>query len=529
MHRLPWLVAGLLIVSTSVPAQESSPVLIYVTLPADATLAVDGVPVKQTGAERRLITPPFKFGETGKYTLTATFTKDGKQVTVTKQITVEGGKISRVDLTQEEGKVEPKKIDLGPSPKIETPKKEEPKKVEPKKEEVKKEEPKKVEPKKEEPKKVEPKKEDVKKEEPKKETKVDVPFIATPSKVVSEMLKLAGVKEGDVVYDLGSGDGRIVISAVKDFKAKKGVGIEKAPERVKLAKDNAQKAGVADKIEIREADVLKLTDVSEANVVTLYLLPDVNEKLRPMLRKTLKPGSRIVSHDFDLGPDFKPEKEVTVKDEENREHTIYLWTIKERPAKFEDKPPPPVKKKDEAKPPALPKKSEEPKAAKKDEPTIKVPYVPSPYSVVDAMLRLAEVKEGEVVYDLGCGDGRIVVTAVKEFKAKKGVGVDIDPDRIKESKQNAKDHKVEDKVEFRQGDVLKIESVAEANVVCLYLFPEVNERLQPMLQKTLKPGSRIVSHDFLMKDDWKPEKEVTVKDAEGQEHTIYLWTIQEKK
>jgi uncharacterized protein (TIGR03000 family) len=516
--RLPWLVASLLIVSSSLPAQESSPILIYVTLPADAKLAVDGVPVKQMGAERRLITPPFKFGEIGKYTLTATFTKDGKEVTVTRQITVEGGKLTRVDLTKDEGKVaEPKKIDLGPSPMVDPPKKEEPKKEEPKKEEPKKEEPKKEEP---------------KKEEPKKEIKVDVPFIATPSKVVSEMLKLAGVKEGDVVYDLGSGDGRIVISAVKDFKAKKGVGIELAPERVKLAKENAQKAGVADKIEIREADVLKLMDVSEANVVTLYLLPDVNEKLRPMLRKTLKAGSRIVSHDFDLGPDFKPEKEITVKDEENREHTIYLWTIKERPAKLDNKPPPPPekKKKDEAKPPVLPpaKKADEPKAVKKDEPTIKVPYVPTPLPVVEAMLKLGGVKEGDVVYDLGCGDGRIVVSAVKDFKAKKGVGVDIDPDRIKESKQNAKDNKVEDKVEFKQGDVLKIEDVSEATVICLYLFPEVNERLQPMLRKTLKPGSRIVSHDFLMRDDWKPEKEVNVKDSEGQEHTLYLWTIKEK-
>jgi len=519
VHRLPWLVAGLLIVSSSLPAQEASPVLIYVTLPADAVLAVDGVPVKQMGAQRRLITPPFKIGESGKYTLTATFTKDGKQVTVTRQITVEGGKLSRVDLTQDEAKaVEPKKIDLGPSPMIETPKKEEPKKVEPKVVVPKKEEPKKVEPKVEIPKKEEPKIELPKKEEPKKETKVEVPFIATPSKVVTEMLKLANVKEGDVVYDLGSGDGRIVISAVKDFKAKKGVGIEKAPERVKIAQDNALKAGVADKIEIREGDLLKLTEVSEASVVTLYLLPDINEKLRPMLRKTLKPGSRIVSHDFDLGPDFKPEKEITVKDEENREHTIYLWTIKERPAKFEDKPPPP--------PPAK-KKVDAKSEAKKEEPTIKVPYVPTPHSVVEEMLKLAGVKEGDVVYDLGCGDGRIVVTAVKDFKAKRGVGVDLDPERIKDSLKTAKDAKVEDKVEFKQGDVLKIESVAEASVVCLYLFPEVNERLQPMLQKTLKPGSRVVSHDFLMRDDWKPEKEVTVKDADGQEHTLYLWTIKE--
>jgi ribosomal protein L11 methylase PrmA len=145
------------------------------------------------------------------------------------------------------------------------------------------------------------------------------------------------------------------------------------------------------------------------------------------------------------------------------------------------------------------------------------------------MLKFAGVKQGEVVYDLGCGDGRIVVTAVKDFKAKKGVGFDIDPLRIKESNENAKAVKVEEKVDFRVGDVLQIKDVSEANVVALYLFPELNERLAPMLRKTLKPGSRVVSHDFLMGDNWKPDKEKTVKDGNGDEHTIYLWTIPEKK
>ena len=96
-----------------------------------------------------------------------------------------------------------------------------------------------------------------------------------------------------------------------------------------------------------------------------------------------------------------------------------------------------------------------------------VPYVPTPQNVVDEMLKLAGVKEGEVVYDLGCGDGRIVVTAVKKFGAKRGLGVDIDPERIKEAKQNAKTAKVEDKVEFREGDILKLKDLSEPNVVTL--------------------------------------------------------------
>lgn len=522
MRHLCWLF--LLIVGPVVaqhpiiidPEVETTPVLIFVKLPSDALLEVDGVAVKQTGPERRLITPPFRVRETGQYILKATFTKDGKTVAIERRITVVGGQVTNVDFNQGEPiPVPPKKVE---------PKKEEPKKVEPKKEE-----PRKVEPKKEEPKKVEPKKED-----PKPPLKLDVPYVPTPKRVVDAMLQMAAVKEGDVVYDLGCGDGRIVISAVKDFKAKKGLGIELAPERVKLSKENAEKAGVANKIDIREGDVLKLTDFADANVVTLYLLPEINEKLKPHLLKTLKPGSRVVSHDFDMGNDWKPDKELVVTADDGTEHSVYLWIIKDPAKKVEPKPEP--KKTPEVKivPPKVePKMPPEvkivpPKVEPKPD-TIKVPYVPTPQSVVDEMLKFAGVKEGEVVYDLGCGDGRIPITAVKDFKAKKGFGLDIDPVRIDESKENAKTAKVEAKVEFRVGDVLQLKDVSEANVVTLYLFPELNERIAPMLRKTLKPGSRIVSHDFLMGDDWKPEKEKTVKDANGDEHTLYLWTIPEPK
>ena len=153
-------------------------------------------------------------------------------------------------------------------------------------------------------------------------------------------------------------------------------------------------------------------------------------------------------------------------------------------------------------------------------------YVPTPQKVVDAMLELAGVGEKDVVYDLGCGDGRIVITAVTKFKAKRGVGVDLDPERIKDSKANAKREKVEDKVEFRQEDVLKLKDLGDASVVMLYLGNDVNERLKPILQKTLKPGSRVVSHRFTM-GDWKPLKTITVKDVDGIEYVLHLWKIGE--
>ena len=155
-------------------------------------------------------------------------------------------------------------------------------------------------------------------------------------------------------------------------------------------------------------------------------------------------------------------------------------------------------------------------------------YVPTPEIVVAGMCKLAGVKKGDVVFDLGCGDGRIVITAVKEFGAKRGVGVDIDSDRILESAANAEAEKVSDKVQFRQGDVLqKMKDLGDASVVMLYMGKDVNLRLMPILKKTLKPGSRIVSHDFSM-GDWKAEKTVIVEDEFGDEHILYLWTIGKK-
>jgi uncharacterized protein (TIGR03000 family) len=158
---------------------------------------------------------------------------------------------------------------------------------------------------------------------------------------------------------------------------------------------------------------------------------------------------------------------------------------------------------------------------------IEIRYVPTPSDVVERMCKLAMVTQDDVVFDLGCGDGRIVITAVADFGAKRGVGVDLDPDRIKESKANAKERKLEDKVEFRVEDVLKIKDLSAASVVMLYMGDDVNLRLRPILQKSLKPGSRIVSHRFGM-GDWKPDRTETFTGKDGDEYTLLLWTIREQ-
>jgi SAM-dependent methyltransferase len=152
-----------------------------------------------------------------------------------------------------------------------------------------------------------------------------------------------------------------------------------------------------------------------------------------------------------------------------------------------------------------------------------VPYVPTPQNVVDEMLRLANVTKNDVVYDLGCGDGRLVITAVNKFGASRGFGVDIDPQRIAESNANAKAAGVTDRVSFAVQDLFQTD-LKDATVVTLYLLPEVNLRLRPKLLSELRPGTRVVSHSFDM-GDWKPQKTITVQPG-GQR--LYFWTIPAK-
>jgi ubiquinone/menaquinone biosynthesis C-methylase UbiE len=147
-----------------------------------------------------------------------------------------------------------------------------------------------------------------------------------------------------------------------------------------------------------------------------------------------------------------------------------------------------------------------------------VPYVPTKQEVVEEMLRIAAVTPADLVYDLGCGDGRIVVTAAQKFGAR-GVGVDINPQRIAEANENARRAGVERRVEFRVGDLFETD-IRDATVVTLYLLPDVNLRLKPKLLRDLRPGTRVVSHDFTMGDDWKPERSLRMGND-----WIYYWVI----
>jgi cyclopropane fatty-acyl-phospholipid synthase-like methyltransferase len=160
---------------------------------------------------------------------------------------------------------------------------------------------------------------------------------------------------------------------------------------------------------------------------------------------------------------------------------------------------------------------------------IEVPYVPTDEKAVAAMLKMANVKEGDTVYDLGCGDGRIVIAAVKDFKAKRGLGIDFDPERLKDCEKSVEAAKLSPEqkkaLTFKHGDVLKMtaDDFKDVDVVTMYLLPSVNDRLAPVLKKGLKKGARIVSHDFPI-SDWKEDKKEEVQ-GNTRSHTIYLWTI----
>ena len=335
-------------------------------------------------------------------------------------------------------------------------------------------------------------------------------YLPTPPEVVNKMLELAKVKPSDMVYDLGCGDGRIVIAAAQNYGCK-AVGYDIDPKRVKESRENVEKNNVSKQVKIEQKDIFTI-DLSGADVITLYLLSELNAKLIPQLEK-LKPGSRIVSHDFDM-EGVIPDQEITVTENEGyREHKIYLWTT-------------PLKKVTQ---------SEEPKYIREPD----VVYLTTPPEVVDKMLELASVKKTDLVYDLGCGDGRIVVAAAKKYGCR-AVGYDIDPQAVKDARENVSKNKLDDLVRIEQADIFTLD-LSDADVITLFLLPELNVKLIPQLEK-LKPGSRIVSHNFDMKGVTPDELvKVTVQYSSSndprsdsviminKDHYVFLWTIPLKK
>jgi cyclopropane fatty-acyl-phospholipid synthase-like methyltransferase len=430
---------------------------------------------------------------------------------------------------------------------------------------------------------------DLRTEDPDNKDDIIVRFVPTPDDIVAEMCKLAKIGPGDVVYDLGCGDGRMVITAVKDFKAKRGVGIdrdedEKTPDLIKKCREKAKEAGLTDKqIEFRKGDVLKVNDLSDATVVLLYMGDDINNRLQPILQKTLKPGARVVSHRF-LMKDWKQDRTETVKGK-TMVAQIHLWEVKEaRDYQLKIK----LLRQSESKAaeaevkvdgkayagkgatrkikistnfdyavvwtmmdpnnyttikrkvkvmlkPGVENVVDMTKAQPDDD--IKVRFVPTPQDIVEEMCKLGRIGPDDVVYDLGCGDGRMVITAVKQFKAKRGVGIDLDedadtPNLIKKCREKAREAGLTEKqIEFRKGDVLKVHDLSDATVVLLYMGNDINARLRPILKKTLKPGARVVSHRFHMGEngEWDPDKKINVKGADGDEYDLLLWEIKAPK
>ena len=307
----------------------------------------------------------------------------------------------------------------------------------------------------------------------------DVGYAPTTFAAVDAMLRLARVAPDDVVYDLGSGDGRIVILAAQKYGAR-GVGIELRADLVHTSRQSADRAGVSDKVTFIEDDLFA-TDISNATVVTLYLWPSVNTRLEAKLRNELRPGTRIVSNSFGIGH-WRPQ--ATARAADGTE--LLLWTVPRRPARTPD-----------------------------------VPFVPTAQPVVDDMLRLASVGANDIVYDLGSGDGRVVIVAAQRYGAR-GVGIELDPMLVDISQQVAREGDVAGKVTFVEGDLFQAD-ISQATVVFLSLSAEVNARLEPKLRRELKPGTRIVSHRFPIRD-WTPDK--TVRASSGAE--LLLWTVPQR-
>lgn len=273
MRMLTIALAALFCLNGPASAQEKKASTITIVLPdqnfKEPEVTVEGVKTKATGAKRMFITPPLETGKEYEYTIEAVIEPNNyTKITRPRKVRFKAGEEVTVDMRVKDDKVD----------------------------------------------------------------KIVVRWVPTPDDIVDEMAKMAKIGKDDIVYDPGCGDAVMLIRPVKKLGAKKGIGIDIRQEMVDKAKEKAKDEGVADKIVIRQGDILNekdMPDLADATVVLLYIGDDLGERISPLLQKVCKPGTRIVSHRFKLG-DWKPDKTDTVKGADGDEYTLHYWEVKKK-------------------------------------------------------------------------------------------------------------------------------------------------------------------------------------------------------
>jgi predicted RNA methylase len=438
----------------------------------------------------------------------------------------------------------------------------------------------------------------------------DVVWVPTPQALVDRMLDMAKLTPADIHYDLGSGDGRTVITAAK--RGATAFGVEYNPKMVELSRANAVKEGVTDKATFIQGDIFQ-TDFSKANVITLFLLPDLNERLRPTILE-MKPGTRVVSNSFSMGT-WQPDERAEVTDDCRGYCRAMLWIV---PAKVEgewtldrggassalslkqefQKITGAVSNGNVVAPitggtmagdqitftaagveytgkvdggmiagttksgetwqakrgaPAIAQAPEAPKAPAADAPAPKpadpapaaapapakttksdpgefepqisqdgkdVVWWPTANTLVEKMLDIAKLTPKDLHVDLGSGDGRTVIAAAR--RGANSLGVEFNPKMVALAQANAKKAGVNERARFVRGDFFRV-NFSNADVLTLFLLPELNERLRPKILR-MKPGTRVVSNTFEM-GDWEPDQEAEVTEDCQTYCKALLWIV----